>query len=174
MKSYFNHSSDRLDFRALTKDDIALWEPFFIDNDRLRFFGFDENKSNHELSTDWIERQIQRYTESGLGMLAVIEKESEQLIGLCGIIPRDFEGQVLYEIGYSLMQSYWGKGFATEAAKHFRTIGTHLGISNVFVSTIHPENIDSMKVAERNEMKPLRNGVFNEMELVIFGDKGIF
>ena len=174
MKSYFNHSSERLDFRALTKNDIPLWEPFFIDNDRLRFFGFDESKSNHELSTDWIERQITRYNESGLGMLAVIEKESKQLIGLTGIIPRDFEDKVLYEIGYSFMQSHWGKGYATEAARHFRTIGTDLGISKVFVSTIHPEHFDSMKVAERNEMKPLRNGIFNEMELVIFGDEGIF
>jgi RimJ/RimL family protein N-acetyltransferase len=171
MQSYFNHSSQRLDFRKLTEGDIPHWEQFFVDNDRLRFFGF-ENKSNIELSTDWINMQLKRYEESGLGMLAVIEKSSGDLIGLCGIIPREFEGKMIYEIGYSLMQSHWGKGYATEAATHMRRIGNQLGISSLFVSTIHPENVDSMKVAERNGMKRLKNGVFNEMELVIFGDEG--
>lgn len=174
MKSYFLHSSERLNYRALTTDDIQTWVPFFENNDRLRFFGFDESKSNEELSRDWIERQLLRYKESGLGMLAVIETSSNQLIGLAGIIQRDFENTVLYEIGYSLLQSHWGKGYATEAAQHFRKVGTELGITNVFVSTIHPENTDSMKVAERNGMKILRNGVFNGMELVIFGDEGVF
>lgn len=173
MDSYFNHSSERLNYRKLTREDIPIWESFFINNDRLHFFGFDESKSNFELSTDWIERQIARYEEMGFGMLGVIEKKSNQLIGLAGIISRDFEGKVIYEIGYSFMQSHWGKGYATEAARHFRTVGTELGISEVFVSTIHPENFDSMKVAERNGMKALRNGVFNEMELVIFGDEGV-
>lgn len=171
MQSYFKHSSQRLDFRKLTESDIPLWEPFFVDNDRLRFFGF-ENKSNLELSTDWINMQLKRYEESGLGMLAVTEKSSGDLIGLCGIIPREFEGKTIYEIGYSLMQSHWGKGYATEAATHMREVGNQLGISSLFVSTIHPENVDSMKVAERNGMKRLRNGVFNGMELVIFGDEG--
>lgn len=172
MQSYFNHSSQRLDFRALTKSDILLWEPFFVNNDRLRFFGFDENKSNFELSSDWINKQLERYQESGLGMLGVIERDTGILIGLCGIIPREFEGKTIYEIGYSLMQSHWGKGYATEAAKHIREVGTQLGISSLYVSTIHPENIDSMKVAERNGMKRLKNGVINDFELVIFGDDG--
>lgn len=143
-----------------------------MDNDRLRFFGFDGSKSNLELSTEWVERQLQRYEESGLGMLAVLEKESGKLIGLCGIIPRDFEDKTIYEIGYSLMQSHWGKGYASEAARHIRAIGMQLKISDVYVSTIHPVNFDSMKVAERNGMKRLRNGVFNDMELVIYGDEG--
>ena len=174
MKNYFLHSSERLNYRALTSDDIQAWIPFFENNNRLRFFGFDESKTNEELSRDWIERQLLRYKESGLGMLAVIETNSNQLIGLAGIIPRDFEGLTLYEIGYSLLQSHWGKGYASEAAQHFRKVGTQLGISSVFVSTIHPENTDSMRVAERNGMKVLKNGFFNDMELVIFGDEGIF
>lgn len=174
IQSYFQHESSRLNYRALTIEDIPSWMPFFENNDRLRFFGFDESKSNLELSTDWIERQIIRYKETGLGMLAVIETESNQLIGLAGIINRDFEGNTIYEIGYSLLQSHWGKGYASEAAQHFRKVGTELGITSVFVSTIHPENTDSMKVAERNGMKVLRNGIFNDMELVIFGDEGVF
>lgn len=172
--NYFLHSSERLNYRALTTNDIPTWIPFFENNDRLRFFGFDESKTNEELSRDWIERQILRYEESGLGMLAVIEASSNQLIGLAGIIQREFEDKILYEIGYSLLQIHWGKGYASEAAQHFRKVGTELGITSLFISTIHPENTDSMKVAERNGMKILRNGVFNEMELVIFGDEGVF
>lgn len=172
--NYFLHSSERLNYRALTTKDIPTWIPFFENNDRLRFFGFDESKTNEELSRDWIERQIMRYEESGLGMLAVIEASSNQLIGLAGIIQREFEDKILYEIGYSLLQSHWGNGYASEAAQHFRKVGTELGITSLFISTIHPENTDSMKVAERNGMKILRNGVFNEMELVIFGDEGVF
>lgn len=170
MESYFNHYSERIEYQALNRNHIPLWEPFFENNDRLHYFGLDLTKTKNQHATEWIERQLNRYNESGLGMLAMIEKSSNTLVGICGIIPRNFEDKTIYEIGYSLLQPYWGKGYASEGAQHMKRVGKELGISNTFVSTIHPDNIDSIKVAERNGMIYLKNGVFEGFDLKIYGD----
>ena len=76
-------------------------------------FGFDEDKTHKELSRDWILKQINRYSESGFGQLAVIEKSTNKLIGLGGIIHRkNIGGRDYYEISYSLKpysmdQRFW-------------------------------------------------------------------
>lgn len=173
MNTYFNHTSERLLYRKLTTDDIPSWENFFVDNDRLHFLAFPEGiKSHKELSTEWIDRQLQRYEESGLGMLGVVLKENNELIGLCGIINREFEEKTIFEIGYSFMREHWGNGYATEAARQMKKIGMELGVSDKFVSMIHPDNCDSIKVAERNEMFPLKQSIYMDMDVIIYGDEG--
>jgi len=174
MESYFEHNSERLYFRKLNNFDIPAWEEFFVNNNRLHFLGFEPSKTNDVYAKEWIERQQDRYEKEGLGMLAVRLKSTDELIGLCGIILREIESKIIYEIGYSFIQKFWGKGYATEAAKHFKKIGVELGISERFVSLIHPDNIDSMKVAERNGMQVVGNSVFMEMPVVIYGDEGSF
>lgn len=171
MNSYFEHASERLYYRRLSAEHIQPWEAFFVNNQRLHFIGLDGSKSNAEYSKEWIERQEERYATTGVGMLGVFKKDTDELIGFCGIIDRDYLNQKVYEIGYSFMENHWGKGYATEAAMHFKKIGIELGISPYYVSMIHPDNHDSMKVAERNGMKPLTEGVYNEMPVIIFGDE---
>jgi RimJ/RimL family protein N-acetyltransferase len=45
---------------------------------------------------------------------AVIEKSSEKIIGNCGFAYRKMEDA---ELGYLFAREFWGKGFATEAAR---------------------------------------------------------
>lgn len=62
----------------------------------------------------------QQYTDFGIGRWAVIEKESGNFIGWCGMkyINEETNGHInFHDIGYRLIQEYWGKGYATESAK---------------------------------------------------------
>lgn len=165
---YFNQESERLEYRALTKEDVYSWLEFFENNDRLHFLGLDTNKPVMELAQDWIEKQLERYENQGLGLLAVIEKDSLNLIGMCGIIPRELDGKNELEIGYSFKPKYWGKGYATEAASHMKRFGLKNGITNRFISIIHKDNQDSMRVAMKNGMSPLRDSEFMGMPVIIY------
>ena len=103
--------------------------------------------------------------------MAVISKEDSKLIGMCGIIPRDLEKGHFSEIGYTLKPKYWGKGYATEAATHMKSFGIENNISKQFISIIHIDNIDSIKVAEKNGMSKLYEMEYIGMKVFVFGTK---
>lgn len=166
--NYFNQESERLTYRKLTLSDITSWLEFFENNDRVHFLGIDPTRPHLEVATEWIEKQLDRYITDGLGLLAVIHKDSNDFIGMCGIIPRGLEKGKFHEIGYSFKPKYWGKGYATEAANQMRKFGQTNNVSEKFISIININNIDSIKVADKNKMKPLYNTRYLEMDVVIY------
>ena len=170
-ESYFHQETERLQFRALNLDDILPWIEFLDNNPYLHFVGVDPSKNETplQLSTEWINRQLDRYKVDGFGMLAVIEKSSGQFIGMTGIISRDVEGKPEKEIGYSYMSKTWGKGYATEAAIQMHTFGKENQLSKRFISMIHLDNKASMRVAEKNGMKPLFETFFQNMNCIVYG-----
>jgi RimJ/RimL family protein N-acetyltransferase len=61
-----------------------------------------------------------QYLENGIGRWAIIEKETNTFIGWAGIkLNKNTINNYsnYYDLGYRLLFKYWGKGFATEAAK---------------------------------------------------------
>ncbi len=171
--NYFNQESERLLYRKLHEADIPLWTDFFIDNNLLHFLGLDLSKSHLELATGWITRQFQRYEEEGLGHLAVIEKATGKLIGMSGIIPRELEGNSYFEIAYSFIPSYWGKGFASEASQQMKRFGLENKVANQFISIIDLENFASQAVARKNNMEIIFNSTYEGMEVFIFASEKI-
>lgn len=166
---YFNQETERLQFRQLTEDDIESWLVFFDNNDSLHFLGIDLTQSKEALAKDWVLTQLKRYKESGLGHLAIIEKESGTFIGMGGIIPRDLSDKKEFEIAYSLIPAYWGKGYATELARQLKAFGFEHKIANRFVSIIHKENIRSIHVAKKNNMTVLFETEYLEMPVYVYG-----
>jgi len=83
----------------------------------------------------------------------VIEKETGQVIGHCGILEKDIEGRNQYEIVYVLAKSAWGEGFATEAATSLKDYAFHqLGLKRI-TALIDPDNVRSEKVATKIGLK---------------------
>ncbi len=166
---YFNQESKRLTYRKLVEGDLESWKEFFIANDRLPFLGMDPNGDTNTFAKDWINNQLIRNEEHGLGHLATIEKESGNFIGLAGIVPRIVDGTEYMEIAYSLKPPYWGKGFGTEMATQLKTFGFQHKIANRFISIIHKDNADSIGVAKKNGMQILFETKYLDMDVFIFG-----
>jgi len=167
--SYFLQSSERLQFRKLTREDIPVWTTFFIDNDHLKYLGIDLTLSPETHATDWIEKQFTRYKKSGLGHLAIELKQTNEFIGVGGIIPREIDGNQELEIAYSLIPKYWKNGYGTEAAGQFKQYGLrHIDV-NRFISIIAKENKNSIRVAEKNNLSILKESEFLGMEVYIYG-----
>jgi RimJ/RimL family protein N-acetyltransferase len=100
----------------------------------------------------WIERNLRRYAEDGVGLWAMVLKATGEMIGDCGIIRQRVEDEHMYEIGYHVRRDLWGQGLATEAASACREWGfANLNVDRL-ISLIRPDNVASCRVAERNGM----------------------
>lgn len=84
---------------------------------------------------------------NGYSMWSVIEKSSGQWVGRLG--PWQPEGWPGPEVGWGLLKSAWGKGFASEGASAAMDFAVNeLGWTHI-IHTIAPENAASIKLAER-------------------------
>lgn len=107
---------------------------------------------SEEETTAWMQKQLQRYKEHGFGLWAVLKKETNEMIGQCGITLQEYNNTQVPEIGYLFAYKYWHKGYATEAAIACREYGFQILHFNVLYSIIRDTNISSQKVAIRNGM----------------------
>lgn len=103
----------------------------------------------------WLEKQIQRYNEYGFGLWGIINKETQEMIGQCGITMQQYKSDTVPEIGYLLNHRYWHQGYATEAAAACKTHGFDILKFTKLYSIIRDTNIPSQKVAQRNGMYPV-------------------
>ena len=98
---------------------------------------------------EWLDRQLERYEERGVGYWAAIEKESGKMVGQIGLTWSEIDNAKVLEPGYILKKAYWHKGFALEGAKACVDYAfNEMGIREIYIS-IRPENIASLKVAEK-------------------------
>jgi len=83
----------------------------------------------------------------GHGMWLLEERATHRLVGHAGL-PR-WEGSAGMEVGYALHPSAWGHGYATEACAAVLRHAHHTMGARDVLSVIHPENLASIRVAER-------------------------
>ncbi|MDT3394631.1 MAG: GNAT family N-acetyltransferase [Bacillota bacterium] len=65
----------------------------------------------------WLDKQKERYRHNELGLLALVLKDINEMIGQCGLTWQEYKSEQVLEIGYLLRKDFWGNGYATEAAK---------------------------------------------------------
>ena len=96
---------------------------------------------------EFLSRQARQDAELGVCMGAMVEKSSDEVVGVAGIQPLGTTGDL--EIGWWLQRDAWGRGLATEAASAcVRHIFEALGRSRV-VAIIDSGNEASVRVSER-------------------------
>jgi len=99
---------------------------------------------------------------------AVIHRNDNRLIGYCGFFHQEVDETDEIEIGYRLDPDYWSRGLATEAAQAVRDHGfCDLKLPRV-ISLIHPNNLPSRRVAEKNGMKIEKKTVFRGFPTLVF------
>ena len=112
-----------------------------------------ESAFSVEEAKGWMNRHFRRYEEYGFGLWAVVLKETNEMIGQCGLTMQSWRERELLEIGYLLQKAHWHKGYATEAAVACKEYAfSVLNASRVY-SIIRDKHISSQNVAVRNGMK---------------------
>ncbi|RRV06880.1 N-acetyltransferase [Pseudomonas sp. v388] len=89
------------------------------------------------------------YHADGFGPMAVVELESAQLIGFCGLNAEMVDGAREVEIGYRLSPRFWGRGLATEAVEASLRHGFEtLGLGSI-IAIVQPQNVASVRVLHK-------------------------
>jgi ribosomal-protein-alanine N-acetyltransferase len=179
--------TERLILRHLEWDDIDALAPMLADGDVMRYIGNGTPKTREQarrLLGFWIadgERAWDDYTLARLPQLrraverdahfslwATVLKKDNRLIGRCGLLAWDLDGQKETEVGYLIAKPHWGRGYATEAARAIRDYGfERLGFDRL-VSLIQPGNLASQRVALKIGMRHERDVRVGEIDAMVF------
>lgn len=114
---YYNGiTTPRFWLRKLSEADIEDWCSFFVDNPYLQYLGIELNKSDYAKSEEWIEVQTRRYAQNAYGQLAIISKNTGELVGTVGFNVKDWckTGELVKTT--AIKPPYWRQGIGREAS----------------------------------------------------------
>jgi RimJ/RimL family protein N-acetyltransferase len=112
----------------------------------VRRFLWDDEVVPRETAVAVFESSAASFATRGFGFWSLIEKESGEMIGFCGLRPLDETGQI--ELLYGLTESRWGRGLAVEASRAVLAHGFSCGLERVRAITDAP-NEASVRVMEK-------------------------
>jgi ribosomal-protein-alanine N-acetyltransferase len=157
--------TSRLILRPFQEEDIGRFAELMANRDFTRFsLGPYTREQTHSVLQKFFS-----WTQAGLpSQFAVISRTNDELIGYCGFLHQEVDGRNEIEVGYRLHPDYWNRGLATEAAQAVRDHAFRdLNLPKV-ISLIHPDNVASRRVAEKNGMKIERDTVFRGFPTQVF------
>lgn len=141
--------TERLYLRELEQSDFESLCKILQDEETM--YAYEGAFSDEEVH-DWLDRQINRYQQWNFGLWAVVLKETDEMIGQCGLTMQTWKEDKVLEIGYLFERSHWHQGYATEAARACKKYAFEVLNAKEVCSIIRDTNIASQNVAVRNEM----------------------
>lgn len=141
--------TERLFMREMVPSDFASLCRILQDDKAMYAY---EGAFRDEEVQEWLDRQLSRYEKWGFGLWAVILKESEEMIGQCGLTMQPWKEKEVLEIGYLFWRDFWHKGYATEAARACKAYAFEVLQAREVCSIIRDTNAASKRVAIRNNM----------------------
>lgn len=143
-------STGRLRLKEFSWEDEQAVHAYASDSLVVEYMLWGPNSA--EETQDYLRQVIQKqeHVPRTAYDFAVVLQETGQLIGGCGLF---LEGYRQAELGYCFNRSFWGQGYATEAAKALVRMGFHeLGLHRIY-ATCRPGNIGSAKVMQKLGMR---------------------
>lgn len=119
--------------------------------DEKAMYAYEGAFSDQEVQ-EWLDRQIYRYQKWNFGLWTAVLKETDKMIGQCGLTMQQWKDQEVLEIGYLFERSHWHQGYATEAAKACKQYAFEKLNASEVCSIIRDSNTASQNVAMRNGM----------------------
>jgi len=158
--------TERLTLRSFREEDVDAMAQLFANPDFMRFSLGVFTKRKQTVA--FIEK-VMAWDRAGIpSQFAVVPRGDEVIIGYCGFFYHPEHTIEDIEIGYRLNPDYWNRGLITEAAQAVRDHGFRDWKLSHVISLIHPENIPSRRVAEKNGMKIEKEITFRGFPTLVF------
>jgi RimJ/RimL family protein N-acetyltransferase len=138
--------TERLLLRAFRYEDHARWAEIMRDERVGAGLGKPSGLTPHEA---WLDLAVLtgHWLLRGYGHWALEELASGELVGRVGLYyPPDWPG---LEVGWTVAREHWGKGYAPEAGRAACRWAHEVLGSEHILSLIHPDNENSIRVAEK-------------------------
>ncbi len=164
--------TERLLLRLPRPGDLDDFAAAFADPEVMQFLGDGSTASRGQTEKAMV-RWLERWEADGLGLCSMEIRATGQVVGRTGFLvwdTADWTTSTLaeageraeVEIGWTVAREHWGQGYATEAALALRDWGVaERGLSRL-ISLIRPDNVRSVRVAEKI-------GESFEREIVLMG-----
>jgi len=142
-------TTKRLILRPFVAADLTPFVHLNADPKVMRFFPAPYSKAETQAS---MVKTAQKWRRDGFGFGAVVLRDTNEFIGMCGLSRPDFphehflHGEV--EIGWRLRADQWGKGLASEAARAWLRHGfgkLRLNRISSFASTTNAASLTVMR-----------------------------
>ena len=142
--------TDRLILRPFLESDFEGLKSVWGDRETMSFYpeAFPDEQIKKIISN-----QIATYEAHGYGLFVLLAKADGSVIGDCGITIQNIDGIKEYEIGYRIAKTYWGMGYAPEAAEAIKRYGFETLKLEKLCSYMESAHKQSRRVAEKIGMK---------------------
>jgi RimJ/RimL family protein N-acetyltransferase len=158
--------TDRLVLRQFRDSDTDAYAAMCADPEVMRHLGDGRPLARWEAWRS-MATVVGHWRLRGYGLWAAEERASGLLVGRIGLF--NPEGWPGLEVGWTLRREWWGRGYATEGARAALAYAfTELKADRV-ISLIRPDNLRSIRVAERLGETPQGRTEVMGHEALVYG-----
>jgi len=163
--------TDRLVVEEATLEDSSFIFELLNSPTWLEFIGDRGIKTTEEAKIYVQKSLIDSYEKNCFGLYKISLKDNSIPIGLCGFIQRDYLESV--DIGYALLPTYEGNGYAFEAARAIIDYGKIKLNLNPILAITSEENIKSQKLLHKLGLfkKGTLNPKGSEADVLLFSNQ---
>ncbi len=160
----------RLILRQFTLDDAGLLLALNSNPEVLKYL-HEPLLETEEQALYVLQNIILPQYKNNLGRWAIHLKSTNEFIGWCGLKYLAELNEI--DLGYRLMQQFWGNGYAFEAAEHTLQYGfTTLNLQTI-VGRAHIENAASLKILEKTGMQYVKDEMVDNCPVKTFSAQNL-
>lgn len=146
-------TTDRLMLREWAWYDTSALYLLNQDPEVIRYTG--DRPFHSEDEADNFIYNYAAYNQTGYGRWAVIRRKDEEFLGWCGLKKNE---ENLVDLGFRFHQKFWGKGYATEAARAALEVGFSRYKLELIIGRTARQNSASIRVLEKLGMTKWKSG----------------
>jgi RimJ/RimL family protein N-acetyltransferase len=155
----------RLFLRHFTKEDAPFIYKLNSDPEIVKYV-HEPVLENEDQAGKILTNNILPQYKLNLGRWAIHTKADYEFIGWCGL--KYIKETEVYDLGYRLLRTAWGKGYATEAAQYTLIYGLRDLKLKLITGMAHIENTASIRVLEKIGMKFIRDEIVEGQPVTVY------
>ncbi|PXW17989.1 ribosomal-protein-alanine N-acetyltransferase [Chryseobacterium sp. CBTAP 102] len=157
------YKNDRIIIREFTSEEFPLFSTLFENENVTRYLPYKTPEEYKEM----FDKALGSYKESSFSRWGIFNAQNQDFVGMC--LARIFlDNPEQIEIGYTLGENYWGKGFGTEVCKALVDYCSSLNHKKDIVAVTDLDNVGSQKVLLKSGFGRIENLAREDRELAYF------
>jgi RimJ/RimL family protein N-acetyltransferase len=155
--------TERLRLRPMDMDDLDAFVALHAEPEVTRFI----RPLDRAAAEERLHRDESEWRQRNHGLLAILDRSDGAFLGRCGLKywPQFDET----ELGWALRREAWGHGYATEAGRTCIEWGFAELDAPYLTAMVNPENVRSIRVAERLGLAPMREDSLLGDPVIVYG-----
>jgi len=149
--------TNRLFLRRFSKGDLNAYAEIMGDYEVGKWFpngdGYTREEAKRSLDTI-----LGHWDKHGFGIWAITDQKKTAILGRCGLNLIAETSEV--EVDFVIARGFWGRGYATEAAKAALAYGFEMLNLDRIIALAKPENVASRRVVEKIGMRYLKDAEY--------------